>query len=782
MCICQMNKIILSLLFVFINQSVIAQKSSTYQVKDAITKEPVAYCTIFYTDKENKRHTTTTSPNGNFQIVGDSIATIEITHIQYETKIIRLSELEMSEVIFLTEKSVQLGTVTVYSTYRQTNTGNIYTYTPAHSASSISIIGEPDILRHISSLPSVSQGIEGTLGLFVRGSNNGSNGIYFNDVPMYVTSHLMGMFSVFSPELINETKFFLGGLPSERGNQSSSLLDISVKRNYGTKFTKKITLSPYMAGVYTSVPIINDKFSIQLSGRTSFLPYIINSFQKDSEKMHIQIYDFTSILDYKVSEKNYIDAMIFSTNDYFSYEQNKSSYTQNWRGTTGKLGWKTFLLENANIYSWVYYTSTKSAQKNIKYDNENTNIRRSQLGIESKLTELSLNTKMECRLNEKLNINTGFSLQKQFFTPTNEKYVLSGMDILNKNEEKSNIFSFFGEVIYNPSDIFKLKAGMRPSVQNMAGYKSFDFDAHILGNIQLTNEVGMEISFDKLQQYYHIFEGLPTGWSLNVMSPSSAKIPSEKTFQGYIGAFFKKNINNTLLNISLGGYHRKMENIVSYINGMNAFGFNTSSWENEIDTGNGFSHGLEFSGSLQGKNLGCTIAYTLSESKRKFNKINNGEIFPFKFNRRHILNIQNKFTISKYVNKKGKEKEHIFNSVLSFSSGNKATIPIGSYQGMATPYWENLSSGRVFPSEFYENIYDRQLMSSKNGFTMEDYFRIDVAYTVKTRKNNKESELSFSIFNLLNRQNPYTYFYEEGEWKQLSIMPIIPAIRWTKSW
>lgn len=65
---------------------------------------------------------------------------------------------------------------------------------------------------------------------------------------------------------------------------------------------------------------------------------------------------------------------------------------------------------------------------------------------------------------------------------------------------------------------------------------------------------------------------------------------------------------------------------------------------------------------------------------------------------------------------------------------------------------------------------------------MEDYFRIDVAYTVKTRKNNKESEFSFSIFNLLNRQNPYTYFYEEGEWKQLSIMPIIPTIRWTKSW
>ena len=777
-----MNKSAILFFFVFIIQSITAQDSTKYQVIDIVTQEPIPHCAIICTDVRNNVFTTVTLSDGTFQIVQDSILFVEITHLQYETKRIHFSELKISRKVFLKEKSIELEKVVVYSTHKQTNTGNKYAYTPAHSTSSISIIGEPDVLRHISSFPSVSQGIEGTLGLFVRGGSNGGNGVYFNDVPMYTTSHLMGMFSIFPPELIEDTKFYLSGLPSERGNQFSSLLDISVKRRYGTTFTGKVTISPYIGGVYTSLPIIKDKLSLQLSGRTSFLPYIINRFESNLNKMNVQMYDFTSIFDYKITEKSYIDAMFFSTNDYFSYEQNESANAQNWQGISAKLGWKIFLSEKLNLYSWAYSTSTKSAQRSIRYDDSNMDIRKSQLGIESKITELSLNTKLAYNPNEKININAGFSLQKCVFVPTNEKYVSSGMDIINQNKSENHTISFFGETLYNHSDFLKLKLGIRPSFVHMQEYKNIDFDAHILANIKLTNNVGIEISLDKMQQYYHIFEGLPTGWSLNITSPTNAKFPSERTLQSYIGTFFNKKTNDININISFGGYYRKMENIVSYINGINAFGFNTSSWENEVDVGNGFSQGLEFSGSLQGKRLGCTISYTLSKSEREYNKINNGKKYPFKFDRRHILNIQNKFTISKHTNKKGKEKEHIFNSVLSFSSGNKATMPIGSYQGEAPPYWENISSGNIFPAEFYENIYDRKLMSSTNGITMKPYFRVDIAYTLKTTNKNKGSELSFSIFNLLNRENPYTYFYEKREWKQLSIMPIIPTIRWSKNW
>ena len=157
------------------------------------------------------------------------------------------------------------------------------------------------------------------------------------------------------------------------------------------------------------------------------------------------MYDFTSIFDYKITEKSYIDAMFFSTNDYFSYEQNESANAQNWQGISAKLGWKIFLSEKLNLYSWAYSTSTKSAQRSIRYDDSNMDIRKSQLGIESKITELSLNTKLAYNPNEKININAGFSLQKCVFVPTNEKYVSSGMDIINQNKSENHTISFFGE-------------------------------------------------------------------------------------------------------------------------------------------------------------------------------------------------------------------------------------------------------------------------------------------------------------------------------------------------
>ncbi len=73
-------------------------------------------------------------------------------------------------------------------------------------------------------------------------------------------------------------------------------------------------------------------------------------------------------------------------------------------------------------------------------------------------------------------------------------------------------------------------------------------------------------------------------------------------------------------------------------------------------------------------------------------------------------------------------------------------------------------------------------MSDKNGYIMKDYFRIDLAYTLKVTGQKTNNEFSISIFNVLNRHNPYTYFIENNNWKQLSIMPIMPSIRWTISW
>lgn len=680
----------------------------------------------------------------------------------------------------LSDSSIKLRTLTVYSAYNPANKGSSYRYNPLQAASSISVIGEPDVLRHISSLPGVSQGIESSLGLYVRGGNNGSNGLYFNDVPMYVSSHLVGMFSVFPADIVNETTFSMGGLPAVKGNQSSSLLDVSVNRQYGDKFNGKFTLSPYLSGLYMGIPLVKEKMSVQLCGRTTCVPYIIKPFDNGDIKWNIQIYDITATMDYKASDKHCFDAMFFTTNDYFGLGYQRTEMAQNWRSWFGKLGWRAFVNDRLNYSVWTYLTNACSAQRDLKLDPDMKAVQ-SQLGISSELNEWAMNGTFNYTLNKQWQFSGGTCLQTQVFHPGNEKFIAGSTDITNIDRLPNTLLSLFGEATYSPDRRLNMRLGLRPTLQ-FGSTTSANTDVHFLGHVLLTDDWGMEVTLDRLSQYYHILEGLPTGWSMNIMVPASKLFPTELTHQSYSGIFWQKTLPKVMFNMSLGAYYRYMRNIMTYKNAVNAFGLNSKTWQEEVELGRGKSYGMEMSASIQGSRFGSTLAYTLSKTDRTFPNVNNGRTFPFKFDRRHILNLQSKYTVAKYRTRRGRDIEHTFNGVLAYSSGNRSTLPLGYYGGAAPPYWDQLMQGQNFPSGFYENIYDRQLMSDKNGFVMKDYFRVDLAYTLKSAGRRTTNELTVSVFNVLNRHNPYTYFYENNKWKQISIVPIMPSIRWAISW
>ena len=73
-------------------------------------------------------------------------------------------------------------------------------------------------------------------------------------------------------------------------------------------------------------------------------------------------------------------------------------------------------------------------------------------------------------------------------------------------------------------------------------------------------------------------------------------------------------------------------------------------------------------------------------------------------------------------------------------------------------------------------------MSDKNGYKAKDFFRIDAGYSFSVLGKKCLNEFSLSVYNLLNWKNPYNYFFEEDEWKQISVFPIMPSIRWTIHW
>ena len=162
-------------------------KAATYMVRDSLTQVAVRSCRVMFDNKTTER-TTVTDDTGCFNSpVGAT--TVTISHVAYEPKQVDLRKLN-GNTIYIVPKNVALKEATITST-TSNNHGSEFSYNARQAASTISIIGEPDVIRHTLSLPGTSFGMEGTLGIFVRGGDTSGNGLYFDGVPLYVTSHLM---------------------------------------------------------------------------------------------------------------------------------------------------------------------------------------------------------------------------------------------------------------------------------------------------------------------------------------------------------------------------------------------------------------------------------------------------------------------------------------------------------------------------------------------------------------------------------------------------------------
>jgi hypothetical protein len=167
-----------------------------------------------------------------------------------------------------------------------------------------------------------------------------------------------------------------------------------------------------------------------------------------------------------------------------------------------------------------------------------------------------------------------------------------------------------------------------------------------------------------------------------------------------------------------------------------------------------------FINKVQGRFTGW-IGYTLSWTWRQFPKLNGGEKFPAKYDRRHDLSLVGMYEL----NDKWK-----FGSVFVFGTGNATSLPERFY----------IING-VLTQEF----------SKVNQYRLAPYHRIDLSatYTPKPKKLRKiKSQWVLSVYNTYSRLNPYfVYFDQSGnpydgsltvEARQVSLFPILPSVTW----
>jgi hypothetical protein len=274
----------------------------------------------------------------------------------------------------------------------------------------------------------------------------------------------------------------------------------------------------------------------------------------------------------------------------------------------------------------------------------------------------------------------------------------------------------------------------------------------------LLHEVSsLKASYTVNHQNLHLASASSVTLPTDVWLPSTDRIRPEKGIQYSLGYF--RNLQNNMYQSSIEFYYKEMRNQIELLYGIiNDYTDNT--FEESMVFGKGTSYGAELLlRKLRGKLTGW-IGYTLSRTDRQFHEINEGKIYPAKYDRRHDVNVVATYELS---------KKWTFSGTFVFATGNAMTLPEYKY----------IIEGNVITG-----------YGPTNAFRMPAYHRLDLSATYTAKKTDKyESSWNFSVFNVYNRANPFYIYFEitgnvynynlEITPRQISLFPILPSVSWS---
>lgn len=668
----------------------------------------------------------------------------------------------------------------VVEEYRKIRQGNTFTISPVAVKQIPTLVGEPDLLRYLQVLPGVASGMEGGMGFFVRGANNGNSRVELDGVGVPAPTHLLGLFSTFHSDVIGQSELTMGGIPASSGDFLASLFSLRTHSSPTIdKVSGSVSFSPLMLGGSIDLPLVRQKLGLQVAARFSPLSAIVKAFEssgndidEDETRVSLNVSDFYGKLYWKPNRQHRIELMGYLSNDFFGMKDTDARFktvTENeigWGNYLAQLKWVYFLSEQWDLQTSLSYVRFTNSRMFSSMDKKRTLEGAKMEGIKG---EVSLRSLLSYRPSTNLKLSTGFELKSMDYKPIkNEVFINQNRATLLGDKMKSTLSSIFADAVYQVNKQFSVRGGLRLGI-----YKPNN--ERLMSNIELRTQAkyalgsgyGLELSYDRMAQYQHQLEGLPVGWSLDVLIPATERFKPELSNQIYFGGYW----GNRSWYATLGGYWRDLSQVVIYKSMLNLFGPRSVSWQDDLAVGEGRSYGLElwiekrpvgrFSGSL---------SYTLSKTTRRYDEINGGKAFPFKFDRTHNLNLQLHYD----TRISGRHRQQA-NISFYYSTGNRMTIPLSQYEGADLPYW-TYNKGLGTTEGYFASI--RYEMSEINAYKLPDYMRMDLSYSFLWKNRRTSHELMLSVYNVLNRHNPYLIFFEDNRWQQMSILPIVPSIRW----
>lgn len=92
---------------------------------------------------------------------------------------------------------------------------------------------------------------------------------------------MFGLFSAFNSDMIAETELFKGGIPSQYGGRLSSVMNIKGRTASKEQWHGAASVGLLTTKATLEIPVVKDKASMMISGRTTYSDWILKLLKKD---------------------------------------------------------------------------------------------------------------------------------------------------------------------------------------------------------------------------------------------------------------------------------------------------------------------------------------------------------------------------------------------------------------------------------------------------------------------------------------------------------------------
>lgn len=721
----------------------------------------------------------------NIPTKGDSIS-VKVSYLGYETAIKRVSCAQNQSIAFDLKPESQLLEEAIITDNAvrdviQQNQMGVQKISSNTLKSIPVIMGETDILKVIQLTAGVQSGTEGQGGFYVRGGGGDQNLILLDEAVVYNPDHFFGFFSTFNTDIIKNLEVYKSDFPAQYGGRLSSVLDIQMREGNMKRFEVQGGIGLIASRLTIEGPIQPEKSSFVISGRRTYLdifsPLLDSAVPAGQEIPQYFFYDVNAKMNYVLGKKDRLYASGYFGADKLGFlfgNDGNTNYNLRWGNTTGTLRW------NHNFNPRLFANSSFVVSR-FKYNDRFNFNDFFEFKSSSETYNISLKEDIDYYAGENHQLKFGIHLTHNIIRPIEFSAQTTTADTLLQADAISEQQEFTGDEsalyitdTWQATPQLSLKGGMRVSLFLTDEGKLFNaLEPRIAVNYKVDSRTAIKAAYARMAQYLHQVKFNALSF-INPYFPSNQFIKPQLSDQVSVGV--SRLLFDDQVSITNEYYYKWMYNQLEYRNGAN-FLFLDKDYHTRLAVGKGWSYGSEIQIEKKDGKLTGWIAYTLSWTWRKFEgdnidpntRLNDGNPFPFTYDRRHVLNVVAQYQLP---------KNWAVSANFTYRTGEALDLAIGGFGLSNYTFVDNSLSIDPTVIPIYTDI---------NAFRMPAYHRLDIGFVKKFKtKKRWQSELVISFYNLYNQLNAFFIYYDEIQdeqgrpikrvAKQVSLFPIIPAV------